>query len=186
MIDHTDNDLRAAAKALRDVVAPALGADNALAIQQLKLVIDWLDFYRSRLPLVQDRQALELAVQLQTARRIAPAMPLEDAAPLQAAIEAGAAILAALTVHPTQLRAVIAQLEEVISAAVQRSSEFDPIQRQIIERAVIEDTQRLLDAQRAWFLPHSVEAAPEQLPALEDALRLLNPSAGPGVRRALP
>ncbi len=172
MIDHTDNDLRAAAKALRDVVAPALGVDNALAIQQLKLVIDWLDFYRSRLPLVQDRRALELSVQLQTARRIAPAMPPEDAVPLLTAIEAGAAVLAALKVHPTQLQTVIAQLEEVISTAVQRSSELDPVQQQVIERAVIEDTRPLLDAQRAWFLPHSVEAAPELLPALEDALRL--------------
>lgn len=172
MIDHTDNDLRAAAKALRDVVAPALGAENALAIQQLKLVIDWLDFYRSRLPLVQDRKALELSVQLQTARRIAQAMPPGEAAPLQDAIEQGAAVLAALKVHPAQLSAVIAQLEEVISTAVQRSADFDPVQQRLIERVVIEDSEPLLDAQRAWFLPHSVEAAPEQVPALEDALRL--------------
>ena len=47
MANHADNDFRAAAKALLDVVAPAIDAHNPLARQQLKLVVDWLDFYRT-------------------------------------------------------------------------------------------------------------------------------------------
>ena len=60
MANHADNDFRAAAKSLLDVVAPAIDPANPLARQQLKLVVDWLDFYRSRLPYNQDRERLEL------------------------------------------------------------------------------------------------------------------------------
>jgi hypothetical protein len=170
VIDHTDNDLSAAAKALRDVVAPALGTGNTLANQQLKLVIDWLEFYQTRLHLIHDRQALELSNQLQTAERVASAMPSNKTASIQSAIDEGKATFAALEVQPARLRAAIGRLEETISGAVQRASEYDPSQRRIIERAVIEDTRQLLDAQRAWFLPLSVEAAPEQVPELRKAL----------------
>lgn len=172
MIDHTDNDLSAAAKALRDVVAPALGSGNALASQQLKLVIEWLEFYRSRLPMVHDRQALELSNQLQTAEQVACAMPSNETVGIRSAIDEGKATFAALEVHPSRLRAAIGRLEEAISGAVQRAAEFDPSQRRIIERAVIQDTRVLLDAQRAWFLPLSVEAAPDQVPELHTALRV--------------
>lgn len=169
MIDHTDNDLRAAAKSLRDVVAPALGSGNPLARQQLHLVIEWLDFYRSRLPYVHERQALELTVQVETARRVVAAAP--EAAALRAALDDARTVLEQLGPAPSRLQSATGRLEEELAAVVREAARFEPAARHTIERAVIEDTRRLLDVQRAWFLPQSIESDPLRLPPLEAALR---------------
>ena len=49
MSDVTDNGLRAAVKALTDVVAPSIDPSDPLAKEQLRLVVDYLQFVRSRL-----------------------------------------------------------------------------------------------------------------------------------------
>ena len=111
MANHADNDFRAAAKALMDVVAPAIDPQNPLARQQLKLVVDWLDFYRSRRPYNQDRERLELAVQLETARDLASAAPEAAVPALRAAVGAASEVHARLGPRPVEVRAVTAQPE---------------------------------------------------------------------------
>lgn len=179
MANHADNDFRAAAKALLDVVAPAIDAHNPLARQQLKLVVDWLDFYRSRLPYNQDRERLELEVQLEMARAVAAAAPDAAATALRAAIEGAATVHAGLGPRPVEVRAVTARLEDEISAVVRRSPGFIEPARRAIERVVVRDTKALLDAQRAWFLPQSIEPDPGAIPPLEVALRLHSPNVFP-------
>ena len=176
MANHADNDFRAAAKSLLDVVAPAIDPANPLARQQLKLVVDWLDFYRSRLPYNQDRERLELEVQLETARAIAAAAPAHSAGALRAAIDAAAPVHAHLGPRPVQVRAVTAALEDAISAVVRESTTFDATTQTAIERIVVRDARHLLDAQRAWFLPQGIEPDPDALPSLDVALRILPPS----------
>ena len=175
MANHADNDFRAAAKALLDVVAPAIDAHNPLARQQLKLVVDWLHFYRSRLPYNQDRERLELEVQLEMARAVAAAAP--DAAgaagaALRAAIDGAATVHARLGPRPVEVRSVTARLEDEISALVRLSPTFDEPARRSIERVVVRDAKTLLDAQRAWFLPQSIEPDPGAIAPLEVALRI--------------
>ena len=172
MANHADNDFRAAAKALLDVVAPAIDAQNPLARQQLKLVVDWLDFYRSRLPYNQDRERLELEVQLGTARAVASAAPEAEIATLRVAIDAAATVHAGLGPRPVEVRAVTARLEDEISALVRRSPGFAEPVRRSIERIVVHDARTLLDAQRAWFLPQGIEPDPGAIPSLEVALRI--------------
>ena len=172
MANHADNDFRAAAKALLDVVAPAIDAQNPLARQQLKLVVDWLDFYRSRLPYNQDRERLELEVQLGTARAVARAAPEAEIATLRVAIDAAATVHAGLGPRPVEVRAVTARLEDEISALVRRSPGFAEPVRRSIERIVVHDARTLLDAQRAWFLPQGIEPDPGAIPSLEVALRI--------------
>ena len=175
MANHADNDFRAAAKALLDVVAPAIDAHNPLARQQLKLVVDWLDFYRSRLPYNQDRERLEIAVQLDTARSIASAAPEAAVTALRAAIDAAATVHAGLGPRPVEVRAVTARLEDEISAVVRLSPGFAEPARQNIERVVVRDAKVLLDAQRAWFLPQGIEPDPDAIPPLDVALRIRKP-----------
>ena len=172
MAGHADNDFRAAAKALLDVVAPAIDPQNPLARQQLKLVADWLDFYRSRLPYNMDRERLELAVQLETARAIAIAAPAHATSALRAAIDEAAAVHERLGPRPPQVRAVTARLEDTISDVVRRSVDFDPAARREVERGVVMNTRHLLDAQRAWFLPQSIEPEPDAILPLDVALRI--------------
>ena len=180
MANHADNDFRAAAKALLDVVAPAIDPQNPLARQQLKLVVEWLDFYRSRLPYNQDRERLELAVQLETAQAIASVAPTAAVTALRAAIGAAATIHAGLGPRPVEVRAVTARLEDEISAVVRLSPGFNEPARQSIERVIVRDAKVLLDAQRAWFLPQGIEPDPEAIPPLDVALRIRKPAASPG------
>lgn len=172
MANHAENDFRAAAKALLDVVAPAIDPQNPLALQQLKLVVDWLDFYRSRLPYNMDRERLELAVQLDMAREIATAAPAESATALQAAIREAADVQERLGPRPPDVRAVTALLEDEISAVVRQSASFDAAVRRDIERAVVVKTRHILDAQRSWFQGQSVEPEPDALLPLDVALRI--------------
>jgi hypothetical protein len=172
MANHADNDFRAAAKALLDVVAPAIDRQNPLAQQQLKLVVDWLDFYRSRLPYSVDRERLELAVQIEMAQAIATAAPAGSATSLQAAISEAAAVQDRLGPRPPQVRAVTARLEDEISAVVRQSAGFDATVRRDIEKVVVMNTRHLLDAQRSWFLPQSIEPEPDAILPLDVALRI--------------
>ena len=176
MANHADNDFRAAAKSLLDVVAPAIDPANPLARQQLKLVVDWLDFYRSRLPYHQDRERLELEVQLQTARAIEKVAPADSTDALRAAIDAASPVHSRLGPRPVQVRAVTAGLEDAISAVVRQSTGFDTRAQTAIERIVVRDARHLLDAQRAWFLPQGIEPDPEALPSLDVALRIVPPT----------
>ena len=179
MANHADNDFRAAAKSLLDVVAPAIDLANPLARQQLKLVVDWLDFYRSRLPYNQDRERLELEVQLETARAIAavaPTVAADSTDALRAAIDAATPVHSHLGPRPVQVRAVTAALEDAISAVVRESISFDATTQTAIERIVVRDARHLLDAQRAWFLPQGIEPDPDALPSLDVALRIVPPS----------
>jgi hypothetical protein len=176
MANHADNDFRAAAKALLDVVAPAIDPANPLAKQQLKLVVDWLDFYRSRLPYNQDRERLELDVQLRTAQAIVTAAPAAATGELGQAIDAATAVHADLGPRPARVREVTAALEDAISALVRKSVDFDTPTRTAIERVVVRDARHLLEAQRAWFLPQGIEPDPQALPPLEVALRIRPPS----------
>ena len=176
MANHADNDFRAAAKSLLDVVAPAIDPANPLARQQLKLVVDWLDFYRSRLPYNQDRERLELEVQLQTARAIGDVAPANSIDALRAAIDAAAPVHSRLGPRPAQVRAVTAGLEDAISALVRQSTGFDATAQTAIERIVVRDARHLLDAQRAWFLPQGIEPDPDALPSLDVALRIVPPT----------
>lgn len=172
MANHADNDFRAAAKALMDVVAPAIDPQNPLARQQLKLVVDWLEFYRSRLPYNMDRERLELAVQLETAHEIMNAAPADTGTALQAAIAEATVVQERLGPRPPQVRAVTARLEDEISVVVRRSREFDEAARHDIERVVVLNTRHLLDAQRSWFLPQSIEPEPDAILPLDVALRI--------------
>ena len=48
MADHEENAIRAAIKALSQVVAPAVDPSNPLAVEQLRLVVQFLDFHLER------------------------------------------------------------------------------------------------------------------------------------------
>ena len=82
MFDPIDNDLKAAAKALRDVVTPAVDAANPIALQQLKLVIDWLEFHRQRAPEWWRLDAFELSANRALARELLAVAPAQAQAPL--------------------------------------------------------------------------------------------------------
>ncbi|MDB5818141.1 MAG: hypothetical protein JWQ11_1781 [Rhizobacter sp.] len=174
MIDHTDDGIRAAIKALDEVVAPALDPANPLALEQLKLVSRFLGFLRSRLPYEHLRSSHELRHYLALARQLVEIAPNEgpvharDA--LLGAIHEATPLISDPTCSPVQLEAGTKRLSAALSTLVRDVAEAPPAVRDSVERAVTHAARRLLDAQRAWFLPMGFEPDPARVPSMEEAL----------------
>lgn len=175
MIDHTDDGLRAAIKALDEVVAPAIDTANPLAVEQLRLVSRFLGFLRTRMPYEHARARHELQHYFGLAGTLMPLAPND--APVRSRDLLGAAIRAAgpLLDDPAagaqQIQGAITSLSCAASTLVREVAHAPAAVREPIERAVIRAAQALLDAQRAWFLPMGFEPDPRCVPGIDDALR---------------
>jgi hypothetical protein len=175
MIDHTDDGLRAAIKALDEVVAPAIDTANPLAVEQLRLVSRFLGFLRSRIPYEHARARHELHHYLglaQTLVTLAPNdAPVRSRDAIGAAIHSATPVLHEASASAQQIQSAIASLSSATSALVREVAVASPAVRAPIERAVVLAAQQLLDAQRAWFLPMGFEPDPRCVPSINEALR---------------
>jgi hypothetical protein len=175
MADHTDNALGAAIKALNEVVAPAVDPSHAGAQQQLRLVVEFLEFHRDRLPHHLDRARFELRQHLSLAERLADlaesALP-EETESLRASIDPARLVEHRDWVRPAEARAVTAALETAITGLVRAAADLDTERRRPIERAVVDAGAGLLTGERAWFASQGFDPDPGALPPLEEALAI--------------
>jgi hypothetical protein len=173
MADHTDNALRAAIKALNEVVGPAVDPGHPGAQQQLRLVVQFLEFHRDRLPLHLDRARFELREHLSLAERLVELAHSElpqEADALRASIDPAREVEGRDWVRPAEARGVTAGLETAITELVRAAAELDEQRRRPIERAVVAAGAGLLTGERAWFAPQGFDSEADALPLLEDAL----------------
>lgn len=177
MFDPIDNDLKAMAKALRDVVAPAVDAANPIAQQQLKLVIEGLDFLQQRAPQVWRLAAFELSAQTALARQLLAVAPASSGAALAQALQAAETAHSVAQQGPPVVQQAVTGLEDAMAQLVRDAATMDAAPRQAIERLVVAGSRRWLVAQRAWYAPLSIEPDPAALPSLDDALRPLETDA---------
>ena len=173
MADHTDNALRAAIKALDEVVAPALDASNPLAREQLKLVSRYITFLRERNHYQADRERFELRHYLALARSLRPhaldcAIP--GAGAFDRAIDAADTVVDNADARAADLRFAIDGLTTAITMLARRSAAFDAVSRREVEAAVVAASKSLFDVQRAFYLPMGFEPAPDLVPDLAQAL----------------
>ena len=173
MADHTDNSLRAAIKALNEVVGPAVDPSHPGAQQQLRLVIQFLEFHRERLPLHVDRARFELREHLSLAERLAEltesALP-DEADALRASIDPARLVEDRDWVRPAEARDVTAALETAITEVVRAAADLDDEHRRPIERAVVDAGAGILTGERAWFAPQGFDPEAGALPPIEVAL----------------
>jgi hypothetical protein len=175
MPDYSDNSFRAAIKALDDVVAPAVDRTNPLAVEQLRLVSQFLSFYRSRRPSILAYERAELELYRELSLELHAIVPdahselrnaLLDAATKarSAGDGADANIVASLTSELTEL---ISQLVDALQGA-------EPRVRREAERMIVERSGAVLELKRAWFSPlgfESVSGADRTLESLLSADR---------------
>ncbi len=172
MFDSDDGDLHAAVMALRDIVMPAVDAGNPIAQQQLKFVIDYLVFHRRRRRFQPWLDRSLLRAHLEMARQVAACVPKEIAIKLSEAIASGERQaeenpdLAELT------RAQVTLLENEIAELARTAAGLEPQLRDDIYRTVIKASKPIVDLQRAWNAPLSIESDLASLIALEEALGL--------------
>ena len=167
-MDHIDNTLRASVKALREVVAPAVDPTDPQARDQLKLVIDALEFARARVDLVPTRARLELEHSLALARELAAEVGSTPAgAALGEAITGAEATLVA-DARPSE--ADVRCATATLKAAVSLLAREDKPARGSTDRLILAATRRWAAIDRSWYLPLGFDPDPGVVPAIEDML----------------
>ncbi|MFT3821249.1 MAG: hypothetical protein QM750_27135 [Rubrivivax sp.] len=164
--DTTANGLRAAARALEQVVRPALDAGNPLAVEQLQMVMRFLGLAAERLPWRHARlrrQVRQLADAAQALRAAAQACGDEVQAALAAAADAADAALAHPETPEAPLEQAGAALAAALSALVRESAVRDEATRRAVERTVLQAAGPWAELQRAWFAPLGLDAEAEGL-----------------------
>jgi ABC-type transporter Mla subunit MlaD len=165
-MDHSDNTLAAAIKALEEVVAPAIDPADPLAAEQVTLVIDSLGFLRERLDHLHDRARFELRHHLTLAHAVA-----EDAAgALDEEVEVATAVYERAGARMPELRASATSLAAALRTLVRDAANFDDITRRRIERRIVAGSRERIEADRAWHLPQGFDPDPSNVAALELAL----------------
>lgn len=169
MADVTENTLRAAIKALTDVVAPSVDPTDALANEQLRLVVDYLEFVHNRLDFLYERDRFELRHHLAMARSLmdlGPTCSAAAAAAMQAAVGAGVGTYALSGASMPDLKAASAVLAAAIRVLVREAPAFDEAMRCKVERCVLDMSDHRLTFDRSWYMPLGFDPAPGEVPML--------------------
>ncbi|MBT2301942.1 hypothetical protein J7E70_15880 [Variovorax paradoxus] len=173
-MDTSANGMRAAIKALKETVAPAVDPANPLANEQLRLACSYLALVADRLSWREQR----LRRELDQACALAGSVQAHAAGSPPEVLDAlGRGVAAA---HDLQTRSSAAEadvvaatqgLQAAVSALVRCARSLPASQGPAIERAVLEASRAWLDTRRAWFRPLGFDKEAEALPTLESILR---------------
>ncbi len=164
MADVTTNALRGIIKTLSDVVVPAIPADDPLALQELKMVVRYLDFARERVDHLYARARYELnfyaGLIAGFTEPLGTAYPAQarDIADLSARAKAllaqpGAAIGDLRNLNLEIMGRISGLLGEVTDAAILTR----------LERAVVLASEEITAFDRSWYAPLKLERFPEQV-----------------------
>lgn len=171
-MDQTKVSLRAAARALTDVVTLALVPGNEQAKEQLRLAIDCIEFVVERIDWLHDRECFELNQHLRMAGallEIPETNKLSQFLTLSTSVEEGKKALKSRPNLP-QLRVVGSDLAEAICTVVRTAAELpEPIRTQV-ERAVINASKARIDFERSWYAPLGFDPDPAEIMPLAELL----------------
>lgn len=171
-MDCTQNTMGAAIKAMQAIIIPAVASTgDSFAMEQAKLVTDFLAFAHQRLPLIGDREAHQLRAAIDLAGRLeADGAGLPAAPRLAGAREQAEAVLTDPRSNGAVRRRTTAELEAVTRLVVLESADAPDDQRRRIGRTVLVATTVQIAADRAWLLPLGFDPAPDSLEPAESAL----------------
>lgn len=159
MADYIDNSLLAMQKSLRDVILPAVDANDPLAREQLGLAIDYLGFLRQRLDFVVPRLWFEIDHYSELARTlIGLEGAQEHAARLRATLDRVSSTKARHRQTPASLReqadALIRDIDRLVEACCRAGS----ANLSAIEKAVVAASDVWVDLELSWYAPIGVAA----------------------------
>jgi hypothetical protein len=175
MADHTDNALRAAIRALDEVIYDAIDPNHPLAHEQTKLVSKYLQLILSRQEYAHDRLQFDLSHYIEMAEHVKADANLVSPAISQALEETLAKALQlkqSSSARELDLRNCSQKLAAILTALVRTTSEANHELRKRIEKIILLDSKAFLDAQRAWFLPQGWEPKPELVPSIEQVFQI--------------
>lgn len=175
-MDYTATSAEAAARAIDEVILPALDAgDNAPAIEQAHLVRDFLTFVAERVDLLgarqefQHRHALDLAEAVESSD--APSLGGAARDRLRRSI-ANAAAMRRVPVASDARTASVEDLDGAVGDILRDAAESGDVDRSTrLRRLVIERMRTRVEADRAWLAPMGFDPDPD---SLGDLTTLLN------------
>jgi len=170
MADHSLNALRAAARAMEEVVLPAIDAQHPLAREQAGLVLRFLNLFEQRLDHAWPRARFELARACELGQALlAPPYDVSPAiaAAMREAVANGQQLLATASTRPSALQAVSTGIGQLATALIRTLASVRPELSGQVERLVLEKSAPWLDMQRAWFLPQGWEPDPSAVPSID-------------------
>lgn len=171
-----DIQLQTAIRALSEVVAPALGSDNALATEQLQLVIGMLHLLATQLPLQSRYDRDELTRLLEFSADLTATVEPDGHAhiitTLAAASVAGVALLTSVAADAADIQQAIRDLSTYTGALITAVyADGNETERRCITPLVLAHADAQLLRERAWLLPMGWETQPEALPLIADLLK---------------
>jgi hypothetical protein len=186
MSDHTVSGMRAALKALKDVVSPAVDPSNPLAVEQLRMVCGFLAMVCEQLPYRAQRVRFDLLSAVDLAQALASGIDLatlDRAEALPVALASAIALQRTPDASEADLQQATALLAEAIRNLIRESAEVDEATRRKLERVVLRHSKTWLDVQRAWFSPLGFDKEARMLPPIAVALNA-SPSSVTQIERA--
>jgi hypothetical protein len=172
MLDHSDNGLRAIIKSLRDVVAPALAADDAIARQELHFAQSNLQFLLERIDLIHLRERFTLRHYVTMAKAVRDAAEGKDEINtiMAPAITVGDEVLTDPTAGTVAYRAATSALTAGLREVIRTSGDVsDPIGARL-KRLVVERSEDLIEMNRSWYLPLGFDPAPNEVNPIQEWL----------------
>lgn len=174
MMDHTENTLRAVQKALTDVVGPSLDPKDPLAAEQLRLVVEYIDFVRNRLDDINNRVRADLLQAITIGGRIHKKLDSEDLTnQLESALSHGESIVNQIAAHPQTMREAATGIQEELTALIRTLGTDDPERYKDVQKIIITGYKPMLDFERAWFLPFGFDPEPAKALTTVEALEVL-------------
>ena len=178
MADNTSNALRAASRALDEVILDAIDPNHPLAQEQARLVSKYLQLVLSRLDYAYDRNRFEMCHYLnlattlcEDAKLLSPAI----AAALDVSVNDASRLQNLPGARTPDLQAASKKLAAILTALIRTAAGAETVLRQRIEDTILQASKALLDAQRAWFLPQGWESKPELVTSITVAFEQENP-----------
>ncbi len=167
MAEETVNALLAAARALEEVVAPALDAEQPLAVEQCRLVSQYLRFAAERVDLRYDLARFDLDHYLRMGAAVLERLaPLGCPAPdLESALGTGRGVLGRPGESPRDLEVATAALRTAV-ARLARTLD-DEAARAAVAEVVLAASRTHLSVRRGWYLPQGWEPNPASVPPLD-------------------
>jgi hypothetical protein len=170
-MDHTDTGLRAVVKSLTDVVAPAVNPGDPLAGEQLRLVVDYVEFVRNRIDFLYDRELFELRHNLGIGRAMRDILARNSgagAAALTTGLADAECMHLKVGVSIRKLKTTTAALAAAIASVVREAAGMDEPVRRRIERCVLDAMDERIAFDRSWYLPLGFDPAPGEVAKLQD------------------
>lgn len=166
MADHTRNMLAAAARAMDEVIRPALDPGQPLAQEQARIVSSILAFVEGRWDWAHARHVFELRHFIDVvgelephARRLSPGLAERFAAERDRAT----GLLDDAMTDADSLQSSARALATLVTALVRAVGSRDDEDAQQVNWIVLRSSRAFLRAQRSWFLPTGWEARPADI-----------------------